>query len=115
MNFQLIIYINLLFFLMGIFGLLYSRNIISVFVSLQFIIISAILNFLSFSRFLYQRLLWDKIFIIIGVTVIYFIMFCLIYYIYSKSGPLSREIFYRDFKIFRMTVSDWWGEDGDNF
>lgn len=115
MNFQLIIYINLLFFLMGIFGILYSRNLISVFVSFQFIIIAATLNFLSFSRFLYQQLLWDKIFIIIGSIIIYLIMFCLVYYIYLNRDPLDKEIFYRDLRMFRITKSDWWGEDKDNF
>ena len=115
MNFQLIIYINFLFFLIGIFGIFYSRDIISVFVSLHFIIISAVVNFLSFSKFLYQQLLWDKLFIILGVIIIYFIMFCMVYYIFLTGSPLDKEVFYKDFRIFRITISDWWGEDKDNF
>ncbi|OFW61666.1 MAG: hypothetical protein A2Z35_06225 [Actinobacteria bacterium RBG_19FT_COMBO_36_27] len=115
MNFQLIIYINFLFFLIGIFGIFYSRDIISVFVSLHFIIISAVVNFLSFSKFLYQQLLWDKVFIILGVIIIYFIMFCLIYYIFLNRSPLDKEVFYKDFRIFKITRSDWFGEDKDNF
>ncbi len=111
MNFQFIIYFNLLLFLMGLFGICYSKDIVSVFISYQFIIISAVINFLSFSQFLYQSSLWDKIFIIFGITSVYFLMFCIIYYIYLKLDVLDKETLYRDFKLFRITRSDWCGED----
>ena len=111
MNFQFIIYFNFLLFLMGVFGIFYSKNIISVFVSYQFIIISAIINFLSFSQFLYQRSLWSGIFIIFGITTIYFLMFCIIYYIYLKLDPLDKEMLYREFRLLKIIRSDWWGED----
>ena len=111
MNFQFIIYFNFLLFLMGVFGIFYSKNIISVFVSYQFIIISATINFLSFSQFLYQRSLWGGIFIIFGITSIYFLMFCIINYIYLKLDPLDKEMLYREFRLFKITRSDWWGED----
>ena len=113
MSLQLIIYINILFFLIGIFGILYSRELLSIIISFHFIMVSAILNFLSFSMFLYQQLLWDKIFIVTGSIVIYLIMFCLVYYIYLVRDPLDKEIFYKDLRMFRITVSDWWGEDKD--
>jgi len=73
MNFQFIIYFNFLIFLMGVFGIFYGKDIISVFISFQFIIISAVINFLSFSQFLYQNSLWDEIFVIIGIISIYFL------------------------------------------
>jgi len=111
MNFQFIIYFNFLLFLIGVFGIFYSKNIISLFVSYQFIIISAVINFLSFSQFLYQRSLLGAIFIIFGITSIYFLMFCIIYYIYLKLDPLDKEMFYREFRLFKITRSDWWGED----
>lgn len=111
MNFQYIIYFDFLLFLMGVFGICYSSDIVSVFISYQFIIISAIINFLSFSQFLYQGSLWDKIFIIFGITSIYFLMFCIIYHIYLKLDILDKEVLYKDFKLFRIVSSDWWGED----
>jgi len=113
MNFQLVIYFNLLLLLIGIFGIFYSEDIISVFISLQFIITSASLNFLSFSRFLYQRSLWDKIFVISGVTIIYFLMFCLVYYLYLNQEVLGKRKLYKEFKIFKISISDWWGEDNE--
>jgi len=38
-------------------------------------------------------------------------MFCIIYYIYLKLDILDKEALYRDFKLFKITRSDWWGED----
>ena len=111
MNFQFIIYFNFLVFLMGVFGIFYSMDIISVFISYQFIIISAVINFLSFSQFLYQSSLWDKIFIIFGITSLYFLMFSIIYYFYLRLDILDKEALRRDFKLFKITRHDWWGED----
>jgi NADH:ubiquinone oxidoreductase subunit K len=111
MNFQLIIYFNLLIFLLGIFGIFYSRNIITMFVSYQFIIISAIINFLSFSNLLYMHSLWAEVFIISGVISIYFLMFCIVYYIYSKLSLLDKKVLCENYRLFRIITSDWWGED----
>ncbi|HEY4662858.1 MAG TPA: hypothetical protein VIH07_04185 [Candidatus Humimicrobiaceae bacterium] len=111
MNFQFIIYFSLLVFLMGIFGIFYNRDIISVFISFQFIIISAVINFLSFSQFLYQSSLWDEIFIIFGIASIYFLMFCIICYFYLKLDLLDREALNRDFILFKVVRHDWCGED----
>jgi len=111
MSFQLVIYANLLLLLIGVFGILYSKDIVSIFVSMQLIIISGVMNFLVFSQFLYQRSLWDKIFIILGVTIIYLVMFCLVYYLYLNKDELSRETLYNNFKFFKIKKSDWWGED----
>ena len=96
---------------MGVFGIFYSKDIISVFVSYQFMIISAVINFLCFSQFLYQCSLWGGMFIIFGVVSIYFLMFCIICYIYLKLDPLDKEMLYREFRLFKITGSDWWGED----
>jgi len=111
MNFQFIIYFNLALFLLGVFGILYSKDIVSLFVSYQFIIISAAVNFLSFSKLLYKYSMWGVIFIIFGIASIYFLMFCIIYYIYLKLDPLQKRVFYRRFRLFKITRSDWWGED----
>ncbi len=111
MSFSMIIYFNLLILLIGIFGMIYSRDIISAIVSLQLVVISGLMNFLVFSHFLYRYSLWDRMFIIPGVTVIYLVMFCLIYYLYLNKDKLDRQELYRDFRLFKITKSDWWGED----
>jgi hypothetical protein len=38
-------------------------------------------------------------------------MFCIIYYIYLKLDPLDKEMLYREFRLLKITRSDWWGED----
>jgi len=111
MNFQLMVYFNFTLLLIGIFGILYSRDIISVLISLQLILTSGFVNFLGFSRFLYQHSIWDKVFIISGFTVVYLLMFCLIYYAYLNKGELDRKELYGEFKFFRITRDNWWGED----
>lgn len=113
MNLQLIVYFNFLLFLAGIFGILYGRDIITLFASYQFIIASAIINFLSFSNFLYTHSLQADIFIISGVITIYFLMFCLVYYIYMQFNMPEKRILYENYKLFQITRSDWWGEDID--
>jgi NADH:ubiquinone oxidoreductase subunit K len=111
MSFHLIVYLNLLILLIGVFGIVYSKDIISAFISLQLIVISGLMNFLVFSHFLYSYSLWDKIFIILGVTVIYLIFFCLVYYVYLSKNELDRQEIYRDFGFFKVTRNDWLGED----
>ena len=111
MSLQLIIYFSFLFFLLGVFGIFYSKDIISVFVSYQFIIISAAFNFLGFSQFLYRDSIWDKIFIIFGVISIYLLMFCIVFYLYSNLNYLDKKILLMEFRLFRIEKSNWWGED----
>jgi hypothetical protein len=55
--------------------------------------------------------LWAEIFIISGVMTIYFLMFCIVYYVYSKLNLMEKKVFYENYRLFRMTASDWWGED----
>lgn len=111
MSFQLIMYFSLLLFLLGIFGVFYSRDIITLFVSYQFVIMSAVINLLSFSNLLYVYSLWGEAFVISGVITIYFLMFCIVYYIYSKLNFMEKKVFYQDYRLFRIITSDWWGED----
>jgi NADH:ubiquinone oxidoreductase subunit K len=111
MSFQLIMYFSLLLFLLGIFGIFYSRDIITLFVSYQLIIISAVINLLSFSNLLYVHSLWAETFIISGVITIYFLMFCIVYYAYSRLDLMEKKLLYGNYRLFRITKSDWWGED----
>ncbi len=111
MNFELIIYFSLSLFLLGVFGVFYSRNIMSLLVTFQMIIIASIINFFSFSQFLYNQAIWDKVFIIFGTITLYLYMFAIIYFIYINQDILERKGYMEEFKIFKTTKSDWWGED----
>ncbi len=111
MNFELVIYFSFLLFLLGIFGVFYSRNILSLLITFQLIIISSIINFFSFSQLLYAQAVWDKIFIIFGTTALYLFMFAIIYFIYINQDAMDRKKYLEEFKLFKITRSDWWGED----
>ena len=111
MNFELVIYFSFLLFLLGIFGVFYSRNILSLLITFQLIIISSIINFFSFSQFLYAGAIWDNIFIIFGIVALYLFMFAIIYFIYINQDIMERKKYMEEFKLFKITRSDWWGED----
>ncbi len=111
MNFELIIYFNFSLFLLGVLGILYSRNILSLLITFQLIILSAIINFFSFSQFLYGQSIGDKAFIIFGAISLYLFMFAIIYFIHINQDILERKGFIEKFKLFKITKSDWWGED----
>jgi hypothetical protein len=55
--------------------------------------------------------LWAEVFIISGVISIYFLMFCIVYYIYSKLSLLDKKVLCENYRLFRIITSDWWGED----
>ncbi len=38
-------------------------------------------------------------------------MFAIIYFIYINQDILERKGYMEEFKIFKTTKSDWWGED----
>ena len=38
-------------------------------------------------------------------------MFSIIYYFYLRLDILDKEALRRDFKLFKITRHDWWGED----
>lgn len=111
MNLQVSIYFSFLLFLLGVFGILYSNSIVSLLISFQFIITSSGINFLSFSQFLYQNSVWDKIFIFSGMVSLYVFMFCIIFYSYSSFKYLDNEVNLGRFKLFEMNLSSWWGDD----
>jgi len=115
LSLQFIFYFSFLLFLLGLFGVLYSRDIISILISFQFIIISSGINFISFSYFLYQGSAWSNVFVFLGMISIYLLMFCIIFYSYLSfnklDGNLDSRNVLRDFKLFELDWSNWWGED----
>ncbi len=111
MSLQFTIYFSFLLFLLGLFGILYFKNYMSHLLSLQLIIISGGINFLGFSKFLYQETIWDKIFIFIGIISIYLLVFLILFYGYSRLNDIYKEIELEDYRLFRIDKSDWWGDE----
>jgi NADH:ubiquinone oxidoreductase subunit K len=111
MSIQTIFYISTILFLLGIAGLFTSRDIVSVFVTYQLLIVAAIINFLSF--FIHRGFadIWDKIFLILGSIAIYLLIFFVLFYIYLNTGIIERKKIIKDYRLFIPKRSDWWGED----
>lgn len=111
MNLQYIVYFSFLIFLLGIFGASFSRGFLSIIISFQFIIISALCNFLAFSLFLYEASVWDKTFIFIAFAGIYLLLFAIVFYNYSRQTNVYELDARKDFGLFKFDRSDWWGEE----
>jgi len=112
---QFVFCFSFLLFLLGLFGVLYRVDIVSILISLQFIVISSMVNFLSFSYFLYQDATWAIVFIFLGIIPLYLLMFCMVFYSYSSFNNLSSNpdniSVVNNFRLFELSKSDWWGED----
>jgi len=112
---QFVFCFSFLLFLLGLFGVLYRGDIVSLLISLQFIIISSMVNFLSFSYFLYQDTTWAVVFIFLGMVPLYLLVFCMVFYSYSSFNNLSSNLgnisIVNNFRLFELSKSDWWGED----
>jgi len=114
LNLQIISYFSFLIFLSGLFGLLFYKRFLSVLISFQLIIISALINFFSFSLFIYSESVWDKTFTILGIISVYLLMFSIVYYDLAAGGKIKDRISAAtrdDYMLFKPDKSDWWGED----
>ena len=114
MNLQLINYFSFLIFLVGLFGVSFYKSFLSILISLQLIIVSALINFFSFSLFLYSESVWDKTFTLLGTISVYLLMFSILYYNFATGGKIRDKAPFGpgdDYLLFKLDKSDWWGED----
>jgi len=111
LNLQFINYFSFLLFLLGLFGVSYYKSFLSIMISLQVMILAGAINFFSFSVFLYQEPIWDKIFVIFGFISIYLLLFSIVFYNYSKQNMIYRNIALDDYKLFKIEKADWWGDE----
>ena len=79
-------------------------------VSFQFIIISALINFYSFSLFLYESSSWDKTFILLAFMSIYLALFSIVFYNYSRQTGVYELDVREDMRLLNFEKADWWGE-----
>ena len=98
-------------FILGSFGTFYSRRFLSIIISFQLIIVSALINFYSFSMFLYKSSTWDKIFILLAFMSVYLAAFSIVFYNYSRQTGVYELDVKEDMRLFKFEKGDWWGED----
>jgi len=111
MSSELVFYMAMALFLISVFGLFVSADIISVIIACQLMIIAAVINFLNFSIYIETGQPWIKVFLITGFLTIYLLAFAVFLYIYSNTEVLERKAIIKEYRLFKLEKSDWWGED----
>jgi hypothetical protein len=99
--------------LLGFFGATYSGKFLSIMISLQLIIVSAVINFFAFSLFLYNLSNLDKVFVFFALITLYLFNFLIIFFNYTKQTNLYDIDVLQEIRLFKLSKSDWWGEDKD--
>ncbi len=111
MNLQYLNFFGFTLFIIGTFGVIYSKRFLQILISFQLILISALLNFYSFSLFIYEASTWDKTFIIIAFISFYILLFSIVFYNYSRQTGVYELDVKEDMRLFKFEKSDWWGEE----
>ncbi len=111
MRLEFFIYGSFILFLLSFFGLIFIKGFARVVISLQVLIFSGIINFLSFSFILYQGSFWDKIFLMLGLVCLYLFLFCIIFYAHFKAKDNEILKYFNKLNFFETGRSSWWGED----
>jgi len=114
LNIQYISIFSFIIFLIGLCGAVLSRRFLNILISLQFFIISALINFLGFSLFVYELSYWDKSFVFFAIISVYLFLFMIVFYNYSKQTNIYWLDAMADMSLFKPDKSDWWGDEKDD-
>jgi len=114
LNIQYISIFSFIIFLIGLCGTILSRRFINILISLQFFIISALINYLGFSLFVYDLSYWDKSFVFFAIISLYLLFFIIVFYNYSKQTNIYWLDAMADISLFKTDKSDWWGDEKDD-
>ena len=105
-----IFYASLALFIVGLFSSLFFKSITSQLISFQFIIVSSMINFLSFSQILYKSPATILVFVLISVFLIIIFQFCIILYLYSSLNESKLKLAESDCSLFYFGIPEWLGE-----
>jgi NADH:ubiquinone oxidoreductase subunit K len=111
LNIQVLNFLSFSLFILGVFGVAYSRRFLSIVISFQLLIISSMINFYSFSLFLYESSTWDKTFILLAFMSVYLALFSIVFYNFSRQTGVYELDVRVDLRLFKFEIADWWGED----
>lgn len=79
-------------------------------VSAQFIAVSSVINFLSFSQILYENSVPILSFVIISMFLILIFQFVIIFYLYSSLNYIKTAKVEFENNLFYFTMEEWLGE-----
>ncbi|MCL4378824.1 MAG: hypothetical protein M1409_10710 [Actinobacteria bacterium] len=90
--------------------MLYFKNITAIIVAAQFIIISSVVNFLSFSQILYEASAANISFVILTFLLIFIFQFTIIFYLHSNLNDLKTANTGFENNLFYFGIEEWLGE-----
>lgn len=110
MNLTFIFYISFALFIIGLFGVLFFKNITAAIISIQFIIVSSMINFLSFSQILYETATAVLAFVLLSIFLIIIFQFAIIVYLYSNLNEPKLGTTEFENNLFFFSLDEWLGE-----
>lgn len=110
MNLVFIFYASFALFIIGLFGALFFKSTTAQIISFQFITVSSLVNFLSFSQILYESPTSILVFVLLSVFLIIIFQFCIILYLCSGLNEPKLKITELEYGLFYFGVAEWLGE-----
>jgi len=110
LNLVFIFYAGFSLFIIGLSGVLFFKSITSQIIALQFIIVSSLVNFLSFSQILYESPTSIIAFVLISVFLIIIFQFIIILYLYSGLNEPQSSTTKLEHGLFYFGIAEWLGE-----
>jgi NADH:ubiquinone oxidoreductase subunit K len=111
LNLVYIFSISFILFLIGLFSVLFFNDIIKQIISIQFILASSLINFLSFSQTLYDSSTIIIIFVLLSVFLIILFQFLIIIYLYLNFTKYDFKIVKFENSLFYFNLKEWMGEE----
>ena len=110
MNLVFIFYASFTLFIIGLFGSLFFKSITAQIISVMFITVSSLINFLSFSQILYESPTSILAFVLLSVFLIIIFQFSIILYLYSGLNESKLRMTQLDYGLFYFGIAEWLGE-----
>ena len=105
-----IFYASFTLFIIGLFGSLFFKSITAQIISVIFITVSSLINFLSFSQILYESPTSILAFVLLSVFLIIIFQFSIILYLYSGLNEPKLRMTQLDYGLFYFGIAEWLGE-----
>jgi len=109
MNITYIYYLSSLLFLIGVIGALLFKTFSRILISLQFIILASIINFLSFSQALYESPAWAILFVLFSALLLFLFESAIIFYFYLNMSEDKFGKFDLSENLYYFNIKDWLG------
>jgi NADH:ubiquinone oxidoreductase subunit K len=110
LNLVFIFYAGFALFITGLFGVMHFKSRTLQLISVQLIIVSSIVNFLSFSQILYESPTSIIVFVLISVFLIIIFQFCIVFYVYSGLNEKKSRINESGNGLFYFGLEEWLGD-----